>query len=940
MAQVVDRSSMTGKALCGYQGWFTCPGDGSDPVMGWWHWGEDRSWLGAGNYIFDMWPDVAEYAASDLFTVPGVSLRYGGTPRLFSNYRAGVVNAHFRWMQENQIDGAFLQRFTTDESFPEGWAVRNTVVGHVKNAAATYGRTWAIEYDVFGDTQTDTLLTRLQDDWTYLGNTFNIYSDPRYLYHNGKPVVMFFMFGQSGTPWQTPALVQSIIDWFKGEGCFVVACIPNYWRTLINDSQSDPAWATVFRSLNAITSWTVNYYWDWNWVGDRPGIEWVRDNLWIPDRQECDACGMLYMTTIWPRFARDNIMNAPCGSTRVSPRGGQHLWDQFYASKQAGTAANFIAMYDEYNEGTAIMKMSDNYPTTDCWIDNEGKASDWFLRLSNYGGKMLRGEIGLSRTIPISSSSSPDNATMISNTIPSTMTAGQQYNVSVTVQNTGETIWNDDIFKLGGVGDSDPFADARQWMTPGTRVMPNGQYTFNFIMTAPTTPGTYTSDWQMLHDYVRWFGDTLVKEIEVTGAAPDSAEYISDTIPTTMNPGQQYNVSVTMKNTGTATWSEAQYYRLGAVDDSDPFYGPGNRVIITGGQTVPPQQNYTFNFTMTAPTTPALYTTDWRMVHDLVAWFGDTLVKQVQVGASQTPYAGVIQLPGTVQAENYDNGGEGVAYHDTTSGNAGGEYRSNDVDIQTTTDSGGGYNAGWTAAGEWLEYTVNAPQTGDYNLKMRVASNTAVGQYHVEIDGSDITGVRSFPATGGNQTWTTVTVPSRPMAPGQHILRVYLNGGGWNFNKLDVAYLGGDAIGIDMATTNIEDALSLVTVSDGDTTGQTKNGHYCRKNVNSANDYYFYFNVYDGYAYQGSKPDVYITLDYFDTGGGSISLQYDSISGGAYKSGTSVTVGSTNTWKTYTWHITDAYFGNRQNNGADFRFFLGTNKTRWLDTASVSPGSP
>ncbi|MEB3339438.1 carbohydrate-binding protein, partial [Okeania sp.] len=67
-----------------------------------------------------------------------------------------------------------------------------------------------------------------------------------------------------------------------------------------------------------------------------------------------------------------------------------------------------------------------------------------------------------------------------------------------------------------------------------------------------------------------------------------------------------------------------------------------------------------------------------------------------------------------IEAENYKPGGEGVAYHDTTSGNSGNKYRSEDVDIQTTSDVGGGYNVGWINPGEWLTYDVQIPEAGDY----------------------------------------------------------------------------------------------------------------------------------------------------------------------------------------------------------------------------------
>ena len=78
-------------------------------------------------------------------------------------------------------------------------------------------------------------------------------------------------------------------------------------------------------------------------------------------------------------------------------------------------------------------------------------------------------------------------------------------------------------------------------------------------------------------------------------------------------------------------------------------------------------------------------------------------------------------MPGTVQAANFDNGGEGVAYHDTTPGNTGGAYRATDVDIEPASD--GGYDVGWIAAGEWLNYTVNVGQRRRRTRRtLRVAS--------------------------------------------------------------------------------------------------------------------------------------------------------------------------------------------------------------------------
>jgi hypothetical protein len=146
-------------------------------------------------------------------------------------------------------------------------------------------------------------------------------------------------------------------------------------------------------------------------------------------------------------------------------------------------------------------------------------------------------------------------------------------------------------------------------------------------------------------------------------------------------------------------------------------------------------------------------------------------------------------IPGKIEAEDYDIGSEGVAYHDTTPGNAGSEYRSDDVDIEETLDIGGGYNVGWVDTGEWLSYTVYVTATAYYDIQVRVASaaNRTISEtlpiigiisrtlpltrtFHIEFDGTDVTGPMTFVATGGWQNWTLVFTRHVWLTEGQHML--------------------------------------------------------------------------------------------------------------------------------------------------------------------------
>ena len=144
--------------------------------------------------------------------------------------------------------------------------------------------------------------------------------------------------------------------------------------------------------------------------------------------------------------------------------------------------------------------------------------------------------------------------------------------------------------------------------------------------------------------------------------------------------------------------------------------------------------------------------------------------------APTTPYGGTApSLPGQVQFENYDVGGMDIAYYDTTASNAGAVYRTNAVDIQATTDTGAGYNLGWTAAREWLKYTVNVTTAGTYALDIRVASKGAGGTFHIEVNGVDKTGPIAVADTGGWQVWKTVTKTGVALAAGPQVVRVVMD---------------------------------------------------------------------------------------------------------------------------------------------------------------------
>jgi subtilisin family serine protease len=185
---------------------------------------------------------------------------------------------------------------------------------------------------------------------------------------------------------------------------------------------------------------------------------------------------------------------------------------------------------------------------------------------------------------------------------------------------------------------------------------------------------------------------------------------------------------------------------------------------------------------------------------------------QVVAPPTSSPFGGVAAvIPGVVEAENFDNGGEGVAYHDTTAGNSVGQYRQTDVDIETTTDPGGQYSLGYVVAGEWLKYSMSVTTPGIYTVETRVASQGPGGICHIEVDDVDVTGALALPDTGGWQSWRSVAFGGIPLAAGSHVIRLFIdaNGPTGYFGNINAMRWNPSS------TTNVSPTIQLTSPADG-----------------------------------------------------------------------------------------------------------------------------
>ncbi|MDP4238187.1 MAG: PA14 domain-containing protein [Bacteroidota bacterium] len=329
-----DNTTLKGKVMVGYQGWFRTPND--PEARGWVHWGDIQN----GNYNVDMWPDISQYPKQVLEKAADIKTLSGKPGYLFSSAWPEVADLHFRWMREHDIDGAFLQRFVSDK-FCSISGGSEWVLANVREAANREGRIWAIEYDVSGYADAKILET-LKKDWKWMVDTFGILKDPNYAYENGKPVVFIW-----GLPFPdrnfTLKTSNAVVDFFKNDpkyGVYLIGGIPGNWRKM------DVGWQDHFKKYDAVLSWMSRSYAD--------------------DVADFAKLGVIYYPHVKPGFSWSNLMHIPTGSTEAyTPReGGKFYWNCLCDAAKAKVDRLFIGMFDEYDEGTAIMPMSDDAPPT------------------------------------------------------------------------------------------------------------------------------------------------------------------------------------------------------------------------------------------------------------------------------------------------------------------------------------------------------------------------------------------------------------------------------------------------------------------------------------------------------------------------------------------------------------------------------------------------
>lgn len=386
-AQVLD-NELIGKVFCGYQGWFNCEGDGS-PRDAWVHWGGNPP--SPGNLSFEVYPDLTDYQESSLFQTGFGNFGDGQPAKLFSSYKEDVIDVHCQWTEKYGIDGLALQRFLgpvlSSSVIKEN---RDSIAVRLKRSAEKHGTLYYLMYDMAPDN-----VAGFKGDVEHMESNLKFMDSPNYAHSGGKPVICLWGIGFSHRDGDGYAVnSQTIIDWLHDKGYYVIAGVNDNWRT-----DPLPGYISVYESLDMISPWTPGRY-----RHVEGALAWK--SVLSGDKVLCDELGIDYQPVIFSGFAWSNWNG---GDANSYPRHkGEFLWAQVKNIIELEIPNIYVAMFDEYDEGTNVMKMADSYlsiPTDQYFLTSSADgayiSSDFYLRLTGQASKVLKGEAPLTDNVTL-----------------------------------------------------------------------------------------------------------------------------------------------------------------------------------------------------------------------------------------------------------------------------------------------------------------------------------------------------------------------------------------------------------------------------------------------------------------------------------------------------------------------------------------------------------
>jgi hypothetical protein len=354
----------------------------------------------------DLLPSVSGFKVEDLCDT-GLKRSDGSPVRVFSSQNPNVVEKHFEWLKDHDIDGVAFQCFVTNTRIPNLRARSDNVLAHVRQSAEQNGRVFYVTYDVSGADES-TVTDDIRRDWKYLVEQLGLTESPAYLNQGGKPIVQLWGLGfkdHPGTAEQSALLISDLKNGRAGMPmATVIGGVPTGWRTLTGDSRQEAEWATVYRSYDVISPWSVGRY------SDDTGADGFRQAYIEPDLAETRKLGLAYMPVVFPGFSWHNLMSTRGTGTailnQIPRRCGNFMWRQVFNSLDVRADAIYVAMFDEVDEGTALFNLESRSDAAPVGVDlvslnSDGCTApeDWYLTIVGTAAKLLRNQEAPAKTL-------------------------------------------------------------------------------------------------------------------------------------------------------------------------------------------------------------------------------------------------------------------------------------------------------------------------------------------------------------------------------------------------------------------------------------------------------------------------------------------------------------------------------------------------------------